>query len=213
MMTHSRRLFLIPALAFFVAACGGSEPDAAVAGGDGLPADHPPIAPGTTVPSTAVDPGSMLAVVLEIENAGGYTYALLDINGDQAWAAGPMTELEVGDEVAVTGGMPMRDFTSNALGRTFDLLYFVDAYHKAGESVVPDLSSAGSVLEVIPAGDYTYLHVETEAGEVWLAAPALEVAVGDQVAWEQGMPMANFESKTLNRTFDQILFLEAIQVR
>lgn len=70
--------------------------------------------------------------VIETMSSGGYTYVLLDMNGEKVWAAGPQTSVNVGDRVAVSGGAPMRDFKSPTLGRTFDLVYFVNRIQAPG---------------------------------------------------------------------------------
>jgi hypothetical protein len=62
------------------------------------------------------------------------------------------------------------------------------------------------------AAGYTYLLLDTDQGRQWAAATKMEVAVGDVVQLAAPMPMQNFTSKTLNRTFDQILFAGAAVV-
>ena len=68
----------------------------------------------------------------------------------------------------------------------------------------------GKVLETMNAGSYTYARVETASGEHWLAGPQATVKVGDTVSWPSGMEMKNFKSPTLGRTFDSILFVDAL---
>jgi len=64
-----------------------------------------------------------------------------------------------------------------------------------------------TVLETMDSGGYTYVRVE-EGGEVyWAAAPASEVAVGDRVSFTEQMMMANFTSRTLGRTFEELMFV------
>ena len=70
----------------------------------------------------------------------------------------------------------------------------------------------GTVLETIGASSYTYLRVDANQGEVWLAAPAFSVAVGEQVVWEPGMPMSDWHSDTLDRTWDVVYLVSKIQV-
>lgn len=67
----------------------------------------------------------------------------------------------------------------------------------------------GKVLQTINSGGYTYVELRKKAGDkVWLAVPATEIAVGSQQTFNPGMIMHNFESKTLKRTFAQIVFTE-----
>jgi hypothetical protein len=73
--------------------------------------------------------------VLATMNSGGYTYVQVDAGEGPAWYAGPQTAVAVGDTVALPKtAMPMRNFESKTLGRTFDLVYFVDTIRKIGGS-------------------------------------------------------------------------------
>jgi hypothetical protein len=67
-------------------------------------------------------------------------------------------------------------------------------------------SLAGEVLETRDVESYTYLRLKTKEGEVWAAVPASTVKKGARVTIENAMPMENFESKTLKRKFDRIVF-------
>ncbi len=69
-------------------------------------------------------------------------------------------------------------------------------------------SHSGEVLEAIPAAGYVYLHVKGPEGDEWLAAPASDLKPGTKINWNDGMMMQNFTSKTLNRTFPLIRFVE-----
>jgi hypothetical protein len=53
--------------------------------------------------------------------------------------------------------------------------------------------------------------IKTDQDERWVAVPKTAVLVDDVVQTQQGMPMSNFESKTLNRTFDLIYFAGGLQ--
>ena len=64
----------------------------------------------------------------------------------------------------------------------------------------------GTVAETIDAGPYTYLRLKTASGEVWAAVNEAKLKVGTEVTVGNAMWMVNFESKTLNRKFDRILF-------
>lgn len=71
----------------------------------------------------------------------------------------------------------------------------------------PDETSVtGTIAETIDAGPYTYLRLKTSSGEVWAAVNEAKLKVGTEVTVGNAMWMANFESKTLNRKFDRILF-------
>ncbi len=75
----------------------------------------------------------------------------------------------------------------------------------------PTEPHSGKVLQTINSGGYTYIELRKKSGEkVWLAVPAAEIAVGSQQTFNPGMVMHGFESKTLKRVFDQIIFTEAV---
>jgi hypothetical protein len=62
------------------------------------------------------------------------------------------------------------------------------------------------VLETQRVDSYTYLRLKTKDGEVWAAVPTTAVKRGATVTIGNPMVMQNFESKTLKRTFDKIVF-------
>lgn len=69
----------------------------------------------------------------------------------------------------------------------------------------------GKVLEVIDTSMYTYLQVDSAKGPVWIAASKTSLAKGDTVGYGAGSVMTNFHSKSLNRTFDSIIFTDKVQ--
>jgi hypothetical protein len=174
--------------------------------GQELPEGHPDVT-GATAATAAP---TLTGTVLEAMNSAGYTYARIDVQGDEVWTAGPATEIAVGDEVWVTGGMPMQNFSSSSLGRTFDVIYFVDAFHGADEAPSSEGLPRGEVLQAITSAGYTYYEVQTEDGVIWLAGPQTEITAGSTIAWQGGMPMANFHSSSLDRTFEEIFFVEGV---
>jgi hypothetical protein len=180
------------------------------ASGQNLPAGHVPI------PASA-SPDAPTVVVLETMAGGGYTYVRTELNGKEAWLAGPQTALAVGDTVLASDPMPMGTFTSRALGRTFDELYFVGGFVTPGASgrtaaAPPAGGPEGEALEVLSSGGYTYVRVETDGESVWIAGPPASVEQGNTVSWRAGSPMRDFTSRTLGRTFDEILFVQEIFV-
>lgn len=64
----------------------------------------------------------------------------------------------------------------------------------------------GKVLERIDAGTYSYLRLDTLGGEQWAAVPKCELNKGDNAVVSHAMSMDGFESKTLNRKFEHIVF-------
>jgi hypothetical protein len=70
----------------------------------------------------------------------------------------------------------------------------------------------GKVLSTLDAPGYTYMELANTEKKFWIAAPTTRVKVGDRVRFEQSLVMKNFNSKTLNRTFDQIIFVNSATV-
>jgi hypothetical protein len=75
-----------------------------------------------------------------------------------------------------------------------------------GIATAPATPVTGKVLETMDAAGYTYLNVETAEGTRWVAVNQATVAVGDEVTFMDGMVMQNFFSKSLDRTFPEIVF-------
>lgn len=64
----------------------------------------------------------------------------------------------------------------------------------------------GTVAETMDSGGYTYLRLATAGGDVWAAVTQAKVEKGATLTVVGSAWMENFESKTLNRKFDRILF-------
>lgn len=76
----------------------------------------------------------------------------------------------------------------------------------AGNAVPAGDALSGKVVETMNSGGYTYVSLENNGKKTWIALPDSKVKVGQQITCQPGMPMQNFTSKTLNRTFDTIIF-------
>ena len=64
----------------------------------------------------------------------------------------------------------------------------------------------GKVVETMNTGGYTYILLDASQGKIWVAIPESKVEVGQEITANPGMTMTNFESKTLGKTFDAIIF-------
>jgi hypothetical protein len=71
--------------------------------------------------------------IAETMNAGGYTYARLQNGSSEAWIAAPEFDAKQGEQISAALDMPMRDFQSKTLNRTFPLLYFVQDVGRNGQ--------------------------------------------------------------------------------
>lgn len=70
----------------------------------------------------------------------------------------------------------------------------------------------GKVVSTMDAAGYTYLEVEEKGQKLWVAVMQTKVKVGDEVEFPDSPPMVNFHSKTLNRTFEKIIFAPGIRI-
>ena len=152
------------ALLLTVSACTKSD--------EATVADNPALA-------APIPAGMVRGAVLETMNSGGYTYVLIGTEQVQRWLAARETAVQVGDVVQAFEGMPMEQFESKTLNRTFDVIYFVDALQNLSAPVQPE----GNASAAMPVG-----HPDTDATS---EAPAATVEVaelepGQNIAYVHG---------------------------
>lgn len=70
----------------------------------------------------------------------------------------------------------------------------------------------GKVVETMNASGYTYVQVEENGQKIWVAVMETKVKTGDVVEFPDSPPMINFQSKSLNRVFDKIIFAPGLRV-
>ncbi len=71
---------------------------------------------------------------------------------------------------------------------------------ESGETIV------GKVLEKVDAAGYSYLKLSANGGDQWAAVPQTDTAIGAEVTVLVSMHMDGFESQTLKRKFDKLVF-------
>jgi hypothetical protein len=64
---------------------------------------------------------------------------------------------------------------------------------------------SGKIVESMDSGGYTYVNIENAGKKTWVAVPKTRVTVGQNISFQPGM-VTNYHSKTLNRTFEAIVF-------
>lgn len=70
---------------------------------------------------------------------------------------------------------------------------------------------SGKVVQTEKAGNYSYVQVEVNSSaRVWIALPALDLKLGDEIKVPKGLPMYDFKSDALNRTFEELFFVDHI---
>jgi len=80
-----------------------------------------------------------------------------------------------------------------------------------GAAEIP-LPQKAKVLSIIDVPQYTYLEVSQNKKTLWLAASTVAAKKGDVIRFDEGMVMTNFKSKSLNRTFPSITFVNRVVV-
>ena len=64
------------------------------------------------------------------------------------------------------------------------------------------------VVDKIEVKDYNYLQVSENKKEYWIAVPTMPIDVGETVYFSKYTVMSDFKSNTINRSFDEILFVD-----
>ena len=87
---------------------------------------------------------------------------------------------------------------------------------KTAEEAAPSLESPagikGVVVTTMNSGNYTYVEIDKGGEKMWAAGPKTPVKTGDTVILADGSMMNNFYAKSLDRTFEVILFSGGIIV-
>ena len=212
-----KNLVLITAVAFLMAACNSNKNTE-----QGLAAA-----------------GIHTAVTEEVLQTSQYTYLRVKEGEQERWLAGPKMEASVGETYYYKNAMLMPDFASKELNRTFKEIYFVDKINKNAEAVqnapappaMPDSANKATAAapgngadanagaadehkvvadEVLQTNQYTYIHAKEGTNDLWLAAAKMNATKGTTYYFHGGLPMKDFVSKELKKTFKDILFVDNI---
>jgi len=72
----------------------------------------------------------------------------------------------------------------------------------------------GSVQEVQHGGSYTYMRIKENTQETfWVVVNNSDVKVGDYVRFKKQLVAKNFQSKELNKKFDEIMFADNLEYK
>jgi len=71
----------------------------------------------------------------------------------------------------------------------------------------------GVVVDSLDGGGYTYLQIADAKKKYWIAVEGLKIDKGTEVRFTEELKAQNFESKSLNRVFDEITFASNLQYR
>ncbi len=83
----------------------------------------------------------------------------------------------------------------------------------AAQQEPPSINVEGTVAEVLEGGGFTFMKIKTAAGEKWASVPQIPVKKGDRVKLISAFPFPNFHSKSLDRTFKEMIFASGIEGR
>ena len=108
-----------------------------------------------------------------------------------------LTVLSTSAIAATSSGQPS---TEHAAGK-------VQLAAAGAQPAAEQLPHKGKVLSSIDASIYTYVEVSENGKTVWIAAPTVAVKKGDTIRFSDGAVMSNFYSKSLNRTFEKVIFV------
>ncbi len=78
------------------------------------------------------------------------------------------------------------------------------------EAKLPEGTHKITVVESMNASGYTYILASENGKEFWIAVRQMPVEAGDVLYFTEAMEMKNFKSKSLNKTFDRILFVNNV---
>lgn len=70
-----------------------------------------------------------------------------------------------------------------------------------------------TITETLNSAGYTYMKVQEGKNSYWIAMTQRDVKVGQKISFNEQGWMKDFKSKTLNRTFDNILFASDTQTQ
>lgn len=87
------------------------------------------------------------------------------------------------------------------------VLFITGCKKEEPQEAVPGFRVA-TVKEIVNVPQYTYLRVEENGTELWMAVPRMDVAEGTVIYFSKSTEMKNFQSPGMKRTFESILFVE-----
>lgn len=191
----------------------------------------------TSTDKSEATSGVHTAVVSEVIQANQYTYLRVKENDSEAWLAVPKMEAKAGETYYYKGGLTMKDFLSKDLNRTFPEVLFIDNLSTSAEMVekttpattpatsaeitadipqemgsasVPSEAHSIKATEFLQTTQYTYIHGNEGGKELWIAVAKMEGKVGKTYYFKGGLPMTDFNSKELKRTFKEVLFVDQL---
>lgn len=75
-----------------------------------------------------------------------------------------------------------------------------------------EMTQQGKAVSVVETQGFTYIEVQRGKDKLWLAAPTTAVKAGDTVHFAEQSMMPRYHSSSLNRDFDNIMFVNRVKV-
>jgi len=120
--------------------------------------------------------GTIAGKVLEAKDVESYTYLRLKTVDGEVWAAVAKVPVKVGDQVTIEDAALMQAFTSKAMGRTFDQIYFGIVGEKATEAAGAGMDMAAMHASAARSTDVGDVNVAKATGPI--AHTVAEVVAG-----------------------------------
>jgi hypothetical protein len=163
--------FLAGALLFLLAltACDSGKKEA----------EAPAPAPADMAQPAGEQPAiSLKGTVKEVQNGGGFTYALLATDQGETWVAMAETEVAVGEKISVLSGQLFENFPSKALNRTFSELVFASEVEGKESRVSNSPHGSMAMPPASPGGGDFKAAMQKESGGSGMAIDPAGTAAG-----------------------------------
>jgi len=141
-------------------------------------------------PARAQDAAVHKGKVTATMDSGGYTYVEFEENGKKVWAATAPFKVAVGDTIEFSGAMPMENFTSKSLKRTFPVIYFAGVITKAGAGTTAGSTGGAAMGGQLPAG-----HMQIPIKDVPPKAGPITIKAGSIAKPDGGYTVAEIYAK------------------
>ncbi len=148
--------------------------------------------------------------VKETMNAGGYTYLLLNADGETKWVAGPKTKIKVGDKVSISSPMAMENFKSAVLRREFKIIFFtgkiiVGDGSNMKPSTLPHTSMPKMGMPELAKSKATSPHANTDEHMKSASADSTEPNGHVNAATKKSEPIKGIKKAKNGKTIDDVL--------
>ena len=82
---------------------------------------------------------------------------------------------------------------------------------EVADSIKEEDARTGLVLETIDVEEFTFIRLDQHGQEVWIASNPVTIPKGELVRYSGEIMMKDFQSKSLDRVFPVILFVQSVQ--